>query len=178
VTTSDPNHPKPKRLRSPVFVHIGTITRPHGILGEVKLQLKPEYDGVITTLKQVTVNGGPPVQVNGCRPHQGALLLRLASVPDRNMAETLRGAKIAVERKTLPKRTSGAFLADDLLGLTVIDMAGQKLGELIEILYTGSNDVYVVQTDDDQLLLPAIESCIKAINLDEGTMTVFVPDGL
>jgi 16S rRNA processing protein RimM len=56
--------------------------------------------------------------------------------------------------------------------------SGEPIGTLSEVLATGSNNVYVVKTDTGELLLPALESVVRSVNLEEGVMIVVVPDGL
>jgi 16S rRNA processing protein RimM len=56
--------------------------------------------------------------------------------------------------------------------------SGEPIGTLSEVLATGSNNVYVVRTDTGELLLPALESVVRSVNLEEGVMIVVVPDGL
>ena len=66
-----------------------------------------------------------------------------------------------------------------MIGLDVITDEGEKLGELTDVIQTGANDVYVVQTKEGKEgLLPAIAQCVLNVNLEENTMTVHVMDGL
>ena len=70
------------------------------------------------------------------------------------------------------------FIAD-LIGLTVMDESGKELGVLKDVLETGANDVYIVQMKSGrELMLPAIGDCILDVDLEGGTMTVHVLDGL
>ncbi len=162
-------------------IEIGTVSRPHGVTGEVKVRLAPEFVDALDTdaIKRVYLNDAEaPVNVLGCRVHQEALLLRLAGVTTRNAAETLRGVRVSLDERDLPELGDGEYYAHELIGFDVRDEEGQSLGELTEVLATGSNDVYVVVNDGVELLLPAIESCIQDIDFDTRIMTVRVPDGL
>ena len=160
---------------------IGQITRPHSISGEVKVQLDEGFDGAFDEgLPRVYLNGSDkPLRVLAMRPHQGALLLRLEGVVTRNDAEALRGASVSIRTEDLPELDDDEYYAHDLVGLTVARESGDVLGELVEVLSTGSNDVYVVRRPDGgELLLPVIDSCVKAIDMDARVITVIVPDGL
>jgi 16S rRNA processing protein RimM len=162
-------------------IEIGSVSRPHGIQGEVKIQLLAEFVGSLDTTAIARVyldDAETPTGVRGCREHQGALLLRLDNVLTRNDAEAMRGVRVSLSDDDLPDLEDGEYYAHDLIGLEVRDDAGVVLGELVDVLATGSNDVYVVARDGGELLLPAIESCIKSIDFDDGIITVVVPDGL
>ncbi|HQV69091.1 MAG TPA: ribosome maturation factor RimM [Thermoflexales bacterium] len=166
-------------MNTNTLIFIGKITRPHGILGEVKVQTEPEMFEVLMDVKQVYLGKDrKPYTVTHARGHQDAFLFKLKEVPDRNAAETLRGLEVFVDETDLPDLEDGEYYAHDLIGLKVLDENGAELGEVADVLGTGANDVYVVQGGPRELLLPAIESVILEIDLDAETMRVKVPEGL
>jgi 16S rRNA processing protein RimM len=168
-------------VTKPTRITIGRITRPHGILGEVKVQLQAEYEGAFDAKDVQRVYLGDATAatlVRGARFHQDALLLKLDGVVDRNAAEALRSVIVHVDRVDLPQLPEGEFYASDLVGMLVVDMAGNELGRLFEVLATGSNDVFVVTRPQGDLLLPVIESCVKDIDPQARRISVVIPDGL
>jgi len=72
----------------------------------------------------------------------------------------------------------GAYYFHQLLGLEAITTAGQRLGVVSSISETGANDVYVVENDGQEILLPAIVDVVKTIDLEKGQMLIEVIDGL
>lgn len=170
------------------LLEIGLVARPHGIQGEVKVQIAPEYAGALTRIQRVFLEipdkskGGfrtLPYRVQAARIHQNALLLKLQDVDTRNDAEALRGAMASVNVAELPELEPGDHYIHELLGLQVDTVDGRRLGELVEVLTTGANDVYVVQDSQDrETLLPAIDSVVLQVDLDAGVMTVAIPEGL
>lgn len=170
----------PKRAAE--LLLIGEVVRPHGVAGEVKVAVAPEYiEALLEGVGRVYL--GPrqkPYTVLNTRPHQGALLLLLEGVQSRNDAEALRGAQVYIRVGDLPPLPEGTYYVHDLLGLQVYDEdSGALLGELTEVLATGSNDVYVVRRPSGaELLLPALESVVLSVDLETGTMRVRVPPGL
>lgn len=161
------------------FLVVGRVSRPHGIAGEIKVQLSSGYEGVLDVIERIYLNdAGHPYRILSHRAHQGGVLLRLERITTRDAAEALRGARVLIDTGDLPALPSGEYYAHQLIGLRVASASGEVLGTLSEVLRTGSNDVYVVKAADRELLLPAIESVIRAIDLDAGTMTVTVPEGL
>ncbi len=143
------------------------------------MQLAPEYEGVLDGIEQIYLdNTERPHRVLSRRAHQGGILVRLDGIVTRNAAEAVRGARVIVRVGDLPELLPGEYYAYQLIGLRVVSESGEALGELSEVLRTGSNDVYVVKTAAGELVLPAIESVVRKIDLEAGTMTVVVPEGL
>jgi 16S rRNA processing protein RimM len=158
---------------------VGKVIRPHGIAGEVKVQVMPGYGKLLASIRRIYLGDGRrPRRVLSCRPHQGALLLKLERVASRDDAEALRGAAVLISPEDLPSLPAGAYYPHQLIGLRVLRTSGEEIGRLSEILRTGSNDVYVVQKASGQLLLPALESVVRSVDLATGTMVVDVPAGL
>jgi 16S rRNA processing protein RimM len=166
--------------RRTTFLEVGTITRPHGITGEVKVQTSPEYLQALLGVRRIYLNDSPQATlVESLRLHQNAALLKLAGVTTRSDAEALRGTRVAIKVRELPKLAPGEYYSHDLVGLRVVDETGRELGEVAEVLATGSNDVYVVKSaEGKELLLPAIESVIRKIDLEAQQMSVVIPAGL
>ena len=162
------------------MVEVGKIVRPHGVLGEVKTRVPEELVDIAIHLSEVLLSGEAlPRKVIAGRVHQGAWLLKLEGITTRNDAEALRGRHVSVQENQLPRTSDEAVMHTDLVGLAVRDRQGVTLGILTEVLATGSNDVYVIKrTGGGELLLPALESVVQAIDLTAGNMTVVVPDGL
>ena len=162
------------------LIEIGKVTRPHGIVGEIKVAVSPDLIGLFDHIKTVYLEDAQrPAKIIRFREHQGAALLLLDGITTRNDSETLRGTRIFINEKALPPLAEGEYYARDLIGLSVVTPEGLVLGEIIEVLSTGSNDVYVIQkADKKELLLPALDSVIKDINFEKRVMTVIVPDGL
>jgi 16S rRNA processing protein RimM len=162
------------------MLEVGVVTRPHGIAGEVKVQLLPEYLEALEGARFVYLDdSSQPRRIQAYRVHQGAALLRLERVDTRNDAEELRGARVSIRLRELPKLPEGEFYSHDLLGMNVYAESGEPIGQLTEVLGTGSNDVYVIKrADGTELLLPAIESVVKEIDVEKRVMKVVVPEGL
>lgn len=166
-------------ITQPHLLVIGAIARPHGILGEVKVQLAPGYAGALQGVRRVYLaDDETPCRVLKYREHQGAALLKLDRLATRNDAEAVRGVRVAIRASDLPPLPEGTYYTHQLVGVRVVRQSGEPIGELSEVLATGSNDVYVVRTATGELLLPALESVILSIDLEGRLMRVTVPEGL
>lgn len=173
-----------KRRTSASYLAVGQIVAPHGIRGEVKVEIMTDFleryrPGTRLFLGRSTDDPDVvPVEVATSRPHQGRMLVRLASVSDRNAAELLRGLYLLVpEEEAMPLGEHENYV-HDLIGLQVETDAGQVLGELVEVLFTPANDVYVVQGPSGEVLIPARREVVVSVNLAGRVMRVALPDGL
>lgn len=171
-------HGSGDRPPEPNFLIVGRVLRAWGIRGDLKIQPMTDRPGDFASFTQVYV-GTPPRRyaVHSFRPYQGNWLLHLADVNTRTQAEQLHGQPIFIER-TQRQLGEGEYLADQIIGLSVITVEGEALGKVVEIVVTGANDVYVVQGERGEVLLPARAEVIRSIDLATATMTVKLLPGL
>lgn len=167
-----------KASPEPNFFVVGRVLRAWGIRGDVKIAPFTDRPEDFKSYRSVFV--GPQrkrYDVKSFRPYQGNWLLHLIGIELRNDAEALHGQEILIEVAQRP-RQEGEFFAREVIGLKVRTVAGEDLGEVVEILVTGANDVYVVKGDRGEILLPARVEVIKGIDVETGVMTVELLPGL
>jgi 16S rRNA processing protein RimM len=104
----------------------------------------------------------------------------LAGCDDRAVAETLRTYLIQVPLEEAIPLEEDEYFEHQILGLEVWTAAGELLGEVAEILYTGANEVYVVRGHSPrrEILVPAIEDVVQVVDLEAGKLVVELPEGL
>jgi 16S rRNA processing protein RimM len=88
------------------------------------------------------------------------------------------GQWLTAPPETSPQLPEGEYFHYQILGLRVITEEGEELGEVMEIIETGSNDVYVVSGEKGELLVPAISQVVREIDLNSQVMTVSLLEGL
>jgi 16S rRNA processing protein RimM len=119
-----------------------------------------------------------PYRLKSYRWHKDNVLLTLAGVTDRTQAEQLKGQFVQVPLEEAMPLPEGAYYLYQLIGLRVENTNGEFLGILTAVMETGANDVYVVEYDGQEILLPAIPDVIKQVDLDHELMVVQLLDGL
>ncbi|MAT96493.1 MAG: 16S rRNA processing protein RimM [Anaerolineaceae bacterium] len=162
------------------FIVIGEITKPHGVRGEMRVKPHTDEPERFTWLEQVYIGEENPrlMAVEKARLHQGMILLKLAAVNDRTAADTLRGEWLMVpETEALPLE-EGEYFLFQLEGLAVSTVEGEALGTLTRIIETGANNVFVVQGEQGELLLPDIADVVQEIDFENGRMVVALLPGL
>ncbi len=158
-------------------IAVGRVVAPHGLRGEVKVEpltANSEHFAAGHTLWiEETAH-----EVEASRRQKGFVLLRLAGVASVEAAEALRGSLLSLPESELAPLPEGEYYAHQIVGLEVYDGDGARLGKVVGLFPTGSNDVYVVDGPRGELLLPAIDDVILEVDVPGGKMVVSLMDGL
>jgi 16S rRNA processing protein RimM len=97
-------------------------------------------------------------------------VLRIEGIENREAAESVRGRYLEADAGTLPK---GTYYWHQIVGLRVTDEGGAELGTVAEVFRAGENEVYrVTDADGRELLIPAVRSFVRSIDLEAGRMVV------
>lgn len=160
--------------REPAFLVLGKFRRPHGVRGEIPLEL---YSELLELLEpgQLVYMGEQhqPLTVEASRWKQDLLLLKFTNLDDRTAVESLTNELVYVKPSQLPELENDEYYFHQLIGLKVSDDEGADLGVLTEILQTGANDVFVVINEaGEETLIPDTEEVILEIDVNGGQMRV------
>jgi 16S rRNA processing protein RimM len=168
--------PKPQAEPDEGFVAVGRVGAPFGLKGELKVQVLTDNMARFKPGARIWA-GSQPVTVAASREAQGYVYLRLKGFNDRSSTEKLRHALLQVPESDLPPLPDGQFYRFQLIGLAVVDRAGDVLGTLDEVIETGANDVYRVHPESGpDLLLPALDDVIVIVDLAARRMVVDPPE--
>ena len=157
-------------------VVVARIGRPHGIRGEVSLELRTDEPErrlargatVVVEHPRGAAPGLPStLTVAGSRWHQERLLVSFDGVADRTTAEGLRNCLLSVE-VTPEERPEDPeeFYDHQLVGLAVHPVGGDRVGEVAEVLHSGAQDVLVVRRDDGrEAMVPFVSALVPEVDL-------------
>ncbi|MCO6450339.1 MAG: 16S rRNA processing protein RimM [Caldilineales bacterium] len=164
---------------SETYIAIGRILAPHGVRGEIKVESMTDFPARFAVGSNLLVEGESRSRaVIQSRPHKEALLLRLAGIDNRTQAELLRDRHLLLPRHEATPLPAGEYYSDEIEGLAVITMDGRPLGNLVEVLWTAANEVYVVDGDYGEILVPATSEVVQEVDLGRGIMVVKLLPGL
>ncbi len=156
------------------WVELGRIGAAFGVRGWVKVisHTRPR-EGIFEYSRWYLDNGSErrPHDLDAGKAQGSGLIARLAGIADRNAAETLNGWSVWVPREELASNDPDEYYWRDLVGLTVINTAGEHLGQVRELMETGANDVLVVEGDRERLL-PFVGAVVREVDLETGRMVV------
>ena len=159
-------------------VAVGSINGVWGVQGHVKVTVltsNPErFKTGVTLLLQ-----GIPRKVLDVQFPRGYPAVLFRGFESRAAAESIVGELIEIPESDLPELPDGEYYVHDLVGMAVESSEGEHLGTLVEVLRTGSNDVYLVRREGARdLLLPAIPDAIVSVDVPARRMVVEVLPGL
>lgn len=164
------------------LLRVGVISSTHGVRGEVKVYPTTDDVNRFKKLKKVVLDTGREyidLEISSVKFFKNMVILKFKGIDNINDIEKYKGKDLLVHREDAVALEENENYVADLIDLKVVTDEGQVLGYLTEVMETGANDVYVVETEDGQeLLLPAIRECILDVDLDEEVMTVHILPGL
>ena len=157
------------------LVVLGRISGLFGLRGELKVNSFTEPpEGICEYMPWLLKRGNLVTEhkvATGRRRGNAGVVVTLEGVADREGAQALIGAEIAVRRAQLPPPEDGRHYWIDLEGLKVVTEAGVVLGEVSHLFETGANDVIVVRGDRERLL-PYVPQVVKDVDLAARLMRV------
>ena len=167
------------------YLEIGKIVNTHGVKGELKVIHTTDDIKRFELLKSVHVQTkGKLVEfpISSVRYVKNFVLLKLDGIEDMTEAEKLKTCLLKIPRKLGLPLGDDEYYIGDLYDMDVITDNDKSLGKIVDILFTGSNDVYVVQDKNDldakEILIPAIKKCILKVDMEKNIMTVHLLEGL
>ena len=164
----------------PVYLTVGFLRRPHGVQGEIIMDLHTDFPDRMKKGRKLFVgNAYEPMTLTNVRPHQSGLIVKFKGFETPEEAGKLRNQWVYIKAKDASPLPEGQIYQHKLFRFRVIDENDNALGELVEIIETGANDVYVVRDDSGkELLLPAIPSVILELDPVNRFMRVHLLEGL
>ncbi|MFO7634645.1 MAG: ribosome maturation factor RimM [Caldilinea sp.] len=166
------------------YIAVGHIVNVHGLRGEIRVEPYTDFPERFAPGERLLMGVDlVEVKIESVRPHKKFLLIQLDGVADRTAAEQLRGQWLFIDEEDSAELEEGVYWIHDIIGLQVVEEAGNQLGDVVDVLATGANEVYVVrpragQNRGQDILLPVIPEVILAVDLAGGVMTVRLLEGL
>lgn len=163
-----------------VYLAIGFLRRPHGVEGELIMDLHTDFPERIKTGRKIYIGEKHEAATLGnVRTHGAGVLVKIRGHETPEAAGRFRNQWVYVKSAEVPPLPEGQFYKYELVGLNVFDDSGNPLGSITEIIETGANDVYVVKNEaGKEILLPAIPEVVLEIDRPAQTMKVHILDGL
>ena len=181
ASPNDESHGSAGREKSaePRFLVVGRVSAPHGIRGELRVQVQTDFPERFHEGAEIWM-GDPaePFTVEKSRFLNDEAWVKLAGLNDRNAVEQFRGLDVLIPMEQAVALPEDAYYAHQIVGLEVWTDTGEHLGTVSNVLALPANDVYVVDSPQGEIWLPAIADVVLAIDLGGGRMTVHLQPGL
>ncbi len=165
---------------APVFLAIGKLRRPHGVHGEIIMDILTDFPERLRRGSRLFIGEThQEIRLQSARPNGTTLLVSFAEYTTPETVGVFRNQTVFVPTAELPPLPEGEYYHHQILGLRVISDEGQEVGSVSEILETGANDVFVVRPPvGPEILIPDIDPVILQVNLEKGELLVHLLPGL
>lgn len=166
-----------------MLLTVGRIVRPHGVRGEVLVELSTDEPAQRYAVGSSLVTDRPApavLTVAAQRPHQGRLIVAFEQVPDREAAEALRGVLLQVDSDAVPPLADpDEFHDHQLIGMAVVDPAGKPVGEVVRIDHAPAADLLVVaRPGGGTALVPFRKEFVPEVDVPGRRLVIDPPPGL
>jgi 16S rRNA processing protein RimM len=164
----------------PVYLVVGFLRRAHGVHGEMIMDLHTDFPERLRSGRKLFVGEKhQSMTLASARSHAKGMLMKFKGIETPEDTVPLRNQWLYVKASDVPALPEGQIYQHELFGFTVVDENDQSLGELVEIIETGANNVYVVKNETGkEILLPAIPSVILELDPVRRLMRVHLLEGL
>lgn len=163
-------------------LQVGVISSTHGVRGEVKVFPTTDDATRFKKLKQVYLDTGKEqmlLEIQGVKFFKQFVILKFKGIDNINDIEKYKGRSLFVERKDAVPLEEDEYYIADMLGMSVYTEDGARFGTLKDVMETGANDVYIIDSDDHgEILVPAIKQCILSVDVEAERMVIHLMDGL
>ncbi|MCI8633682.1 MAG: 16S rRNA processing protein RimM [Lachnospiraceae bacterium] len=168
------------------WFRVGIVSSAHGIKGAVKVFPTTEDPQRFLALKSVHYSATEEdrdiqreLSIERVQFFKNLVILSFKEVKDRNEAEAMRGGCLWISDEEALPLAEDEFYIRDFMGATVKEESGELLGEVEDILFTGSNEVLCVrETSGNELLIPVIHECIVSMDAEKSEIIVHLLKGL
>jgi len=166
----------------PVFLAFAKIRKPHALRGEVSVEMISDFPEQVQEGDTLFIGEShAQFSLHTIRKAGKSYLISFKDHTSRDSIEHLRNEMIYILSDSLPELSTDEYYHHELIGMTVKDMSDEIIGVISEIITTGANDVYVVTSnaaEKREILLPAIKSVIRKVDLELGCVYVEMPEWL
>ena len=161
---------------------VGIITASHGVRGEAKIYPTTDDPKRFKRLREVILDSDGRdilLEIEGVKFFKNFVILKFKGIDTPEEIQKLRQRSLYVDREHAVRLGRDEYFIADLMGLRVLNEAGEEIGVLREVMETGANDVYVIDLKDGrELLLPAIKECVLGVDIEAGEIQIHILDGL
>ncbi|MEC8981181.1 MAG: ribosome maturation factor RimM [SAR324 cluster bacterium] len=158
-----------------------TIVGAHGTKGAVRVKFFTETPEYYLSVKLFYLeNAGQllPLKVSRILPSKKGWIILFEEIEDRNAAENIKGCRLLLPDEQLKPLESDEFFVHQLIGCRVEDQNGRFLGEVVDFLETGANNVYEVHNGESEFLIPDVPHVVLELDLEKQLIVIDPLPGL
>jgi len=164
------------------LLQVGVITQTHGVHGEVKVFPTTDDPERFLDLEYVFLDTGrekKKLTIQSVKFFKQFVILKFKGINNINDIERYKRCPLLVDRENAVELEEDEYFIADMIGMNVLTEDGEIFGTLKDVIETGANDVYIINSKKHgEVLIPAIKECILDVNVKEARMLVHLMEGL
>lgn len=160
-------------------LRLGRVTSAVGLSGELRVYPYTDYKEKFEEFDYVLLRD-LKYPIEAVRYHKNMVILRLKGISDRTAAEKCRETDLFVYREDAPPLPPDTYYVKDLIGLRALDLNGNEIGTLTDVIKNSAQDLYEITPSDGKkpFLVPAVEEFVPEIRMEEGIVRLQLIEGL
>ena len=167
-------------MGNPDHICVGAFSGSYGVNGEVRLKsFCADPEAIADYSPLTTEDGKRSYTITITRSIKGALAAKVEGIPNKEMADDLKGIRLFAQRDQLPALPDDEFYHADLIGLTVLDTGGTVLGKVHAVQNHGASDLLEIMPSagGNTILLPFTREVVPTVDLSAGRIIADPPEG-
>jgi len=164
-----------------VIITVGKIIKSHGIRGEVKVYPLTDRIENLCSARRLFIEKddyGNWHRVLSLRLQNKFVLIMLSGIDDRDTADRFRNALLKIPSKNRKPLEEGVYYVSDLIGMRVRTAAGKDIGIVRDVLQNTAQDLWVVEAEQSEYLIPAVSEYIKRVDVQNREILIDPIEGL
>jgi 16S rRNA processing protein RimM len=161
------------------IIQIGTVIKPHGIKGELKVLAQTNDPAIFLELDRlILIQEGKRKMYTlaGAREDRKNWLLRLKEVTDMTAAQQLKGAALFTEEENVRPLAEDEFFIHDLIDAKVYSTTNQYLGVIVNYFEVGTQGICEVKTECDSFLFPTSHEVLIDVIPSDKVVINLIPE--
>ena len=160
-------------------LRLGRVTSAVGLAGELRVYPYTDYKEKFEEIDYVLIKDNK-YPIEKVRYVKDMAILKVKGIEDRTAAEKCREAELFISREDAPPLPADTFYIKDLLGLSVVDENGTRLGTLVNVIKNSAQDLYEIEpvNGGKNYLVPAVEEFVTEISPEKGEIRIHLIEGL
>jgi 16S rRNA processing protein RimM len=149
---------------------VGQIINTHGIKGEIKVYPLTDDIRRFRKLKTVYIDGIER-EISWCKLQVDKVILKIVGIESPEEAYKYRNKYIQVKRENAADLEEDRYFVADIIGCKVVDENGKEFGNVFDVIFTGSNEVYWVK-GQEEILVPALKSVVAKMDIENKLIVI------
>lgn len=160
-------------------IRVGLIVNTHGLKGEVKVLPLTDDVNRFNKLDTVYFENEHEHKISNLKYQNTNLIIKFEDINNIDEAEKYKNTYLQIDRLDAVILEDDSYFIFELIGCEVYTEEGEHLGKIKDILQTGSNDVYILDTNNkEDILIPALKNVVKTVDIRLKKIIVKLPEGL